>query len=394
VENLKVIVVGAGIGGLSSAIALRRAGYEVEIYDRVRELRPAGAAISIWSNGVKVLNALGLSLKISKCGGQMNRVAYYNAQGEQLTEFSLRPLIDSVGERPYPVARADLQRMLLDAVGEATVQLGARCVAVEQDEHSATAIFEDGSTATGDVVVAADGTHSCIRDYVVGYPVERQYVGYVNWNGLVAATSDLAPEDCWVTYVGEGKRASLMPVGCDLNGEQDKRFYYFFDVPLPKGTVSEPARYQAELAQHFKGWAEPVQTLIQRIDPLRTARVEIHDILPLQTLVRGRVALLGDAAHATAPDLGQGGCQAMEDSVVLANLLKTTNISVEDALKRYETARRDRVADVVSRARKRSDVTHGKDPAKTEKWYAELKQEDGSSIINAIARTILAGPLG
>jgi FAD-dependent urate hydroxylase len=121
--------------------------------------------------------------------------------------------------------------------------------------------------------------------------------------------------------------------------------------------------------------------------------VEIHDIEPLQTLVRGRVALVGDAGHSTAPDLGQGGCQAMEDALVLTTYLQTTNISVEDALQRYEAARRDRVADVITRARKRSNMTHGKEPEQTQQWYEELKHEDGTTIMDAISKTILAGPL-
>lgn len=384
-DNLKVVIIGAGMGGLATGIALRKAGYEVEIYDRVSELRPAGAGISLWSNGVKVLNSLGLGKEIASIGGQMDRVAYYSNTGEKLTDFSVQPLVDQVGQRPYPVARTDLQGMLLQVFGAENVQLNCKCVAVEQEAHRVTAIFEDGRKATGDVLVAADGTHSMTRSYVLGHAVERRYVGYVNWNGLVPASDDLAPKNSWNVYVGEHKRASMMPVGGD-------RFYFFFDVPLPKGTVSKPD-YREELASFFKGWALPVQTLIQRLDPLKTNRVEIHDIEPLQTLVRGRVALLGDAAHSTAPDLGQGGCQAMEDALVLSTYLQTTNISVEDALKRYEAARKDRVADVVTRARKRSNMTHGKEPEKTQQWYEELKHEDGTNILNAISKTILAGPL-
>ncbi|MCS6813594.1 MAG: FAD-dependent urate hydroxylase HpxO, partial [Cyanobacteria bacterium] len=316
----------------------------------------------------------------------MDSMAYYSHHGEKLTAFSLDPLVQRVGQRPYPVARTDLQHLLLEACGVDRVRLNAKCVGVEQDDRSATAIFEDGSRATGDVIVAADGTHSLLRQYVVGEPVERQYVGYVNWNGLVPVSDALAPKHCWTIYVGDYKRVSMMPVAGD-------RFYFFFDVPLPKGTVSKPEHYRQELMGYFEGWAEPVQALIQTLDPQKTNRVEIHDIKPLQTLVRGRVALLGDAAHGTAPDLGQGGCQAMEDALELANYLVTTTISVEDALKRYEEARRDRVADVITRARKRSDMTHGKDPAKTQQWYDELRHEDGTNIINAICKTILAGPL-
>lgn len=386
-ENLKAIVIGAGMGGLTAGIALKRAGYTVEIYDRVRELRPAGAGISLWSNGVKVMNSLGLGQEIAAIGGQMDRMAYLSKTGEPLTDFSLSPLVQQVGQRPYPVSRTDLQTMLLEAFGTDAVQLNSKCVKVDQDADSVTAYFEDGRTTTGDVLVAADGTHSLTRAYVLGHPVERRYVGYVNWNGLVPISPDLAPATSWVIYVGDGKRASLMPVG-------GGNFYFFLDVPLPANGESDRAQYREELLHHFEGWAAPVQTLIQRLDPMKTNRVAIHDVEPLPKLVKGRVALIGDAGHSTAPDVGQGGCQAMEDGYVLATFLKTTNLSVDDALKRYEAARLERVGNVILQARKRSDVTHGKDLAKTQAWYEELRSEDGTAIMGAIARTILGGPLG
>jgi FAD-dependent urate hydroxylase len=292
-----------------------------------------------------------------------------------------------VGQRPYPVARTDLQQLLLDALGASAVHLDSECVAVEQDERSATAIFADGRRVTGDLVVGADGTHSVTRRFVLGQSVARQYVGYVNFNGLVPASDELGPRNTWVTYVGEHKRVSMMPVG-------GGRLYYFFDVPLPQGAPALSPDLRQELRQHFSDWAEPVQSLIQRLDPARASRIEIFDLEPLPRLVLGRVALLGDAGHNTAPDLGQGGCQALEDAWVLANQLLTTNIGVPDALQRYEAARLTRTRDIILKARKRSNVTHGIEPERTRAWYAELAQEDGSSILGAIASTILGGPLG
>ncbi|MEM6349391.1 MAG: FAD-dependent urate hydroxylase HpxO [Cyanobacteria bacterium P01_D01_bin.14] len=386
-EGLKVIVVGAGMGGLTTALAMQQAGYAVEVYDRVRALRPAGAGISLWSNGVKVLNRLGLGPQISAIGGPMESMAYYNKTGQCLTQFSLLPLIEQVGQAPYPVARTDLQKMLLQAVGPERVTLNKRCVAVEQTEAAATAIFEDGSRTTGDLVVGADGTHSVIRAHVLGHATERQYVGYVNWNGLVPVSEDLAPANSWDLYVADGQRASLMPVGGD-------RFYFFLDVPLAKDADTAGKGHRQTLTQHFEGWAAPVQRLIERLDEAQTNRVEIHDVEPLSHLVRGRVALVGDAAHSTAPDLGQGGCQAIEDAWVLATLLLTTNMGVEDALARYEARRLERVSQIVRKARKRAGMTHGKDPVKTQQWYDELAREDGTTIMGAIAKIILAGPMG
>ena len=385
-EHLNVIIIGAGMGGLTTGIALQQAGYDVEIYDRVRELRPAGAAISLWSNGVKVLNHLGLGTAIARVGGKMDAMSYYRSNGEPLTSFSLQPLIDQVGQRPYPVTRTELQQLLLQAIAPGTVRLGTKCIGVEQNEKSVTAIFENGDRATGDILIAADGTHSELRNYVMGRRIKRQYVGYVNWNGLVGMSDDLAPKTSWDMYVGHHQRASFMPVGGD-------RFYFFLDVPMPQGSLGSPETHRDDLTIAFKGWADPVQRLIQRLDPTTTTRVEIHDTEPLTTLVRGRVALIGDAAHSMAPDLGQGGCQALEDSWVLANYLRTTTLGVEDALQRYNIARCDRVANIVDRARERSDITHGKDPVQTQAWYDELKQEDGTTIMGAIARTVLGGPL-
>lgn len=384
-QNLKVIIIGAGIGGLTAGIALRQAGYEVEVYDRVKEMRPVGAGISLWSNGVKVLNRLGLGEKIAAIGGRMDRMEYRTLRGDLLNEIDLLPLVAEVGQRPYPVARRDLQNLLMAAFpGE--VKLNHECVGVEETEQGVTAIFANGHTATGDLLVAADGVRSMLRQYVLGKAVEPQYGGYINWNGLVAADEALAPANTWVIYVGEHKRASLMPVAGD-------RFYFFFDVPLPKGTPATPETYQAELKQHFQGWAKPVQTLIERINPFETARPEIHDVGPLDRFVRGRVALLGDAAHATCPDLGQGGCQAMEDGLVLTNYLMTTNFGLEYALQRYELERKQRANPVVEKARKRAEQIHGKDPVITQQWYDQLATEKPTDVTSAIAKIILAGPL-
>ncbi|WP_448597966.1 FAD-dependent urate hydroxylase HpxO [Thermoleptolyngbya sp.] len=384
-QNLKAIVIGAGIGGLTAGIALRQAGYEVEVYDRVKEMRPVGAGISVWSNGVKVLNRLGLGDRMASIGGIMNRMQYHTKAGELLNHIELAPLIHKVGQRPYPVARRDLQKMLMEAF-PGDIHLDCRCIGVEEDDHGVTVQFANGREARGDFLVAADGIRSVLRSYVLGREVEPQYVGYVNWNGLVPADADLAPPESWVIYVGEHKRASMMPVASD-------RLYFFLDVPLPKGTPADPANYRDELKAHFAGWADPVQRLIDRFDPYTVARPEIHDVGPIDRYVRGRVALLGDAAHATCPDLGQGGCQAMEDALVLANYLLTTNISIEYALKRYESERMARANAVVEKARKRAEQIHGKDPAVTQQWYRQLATEKPTDVTDAISKVILAGPL-
>jgi FAD-dependent urate hydroxylase len=265
------------------------------------------------------------------------------------------------------------------------VRLKSKCIGVEEDETGVTAIFEDGYRATGDVLIAADGVHSILREYVAGKPITPRYADYVNWNGLVEASPELGDANTWAIYVGEGKRASMMPVGSD-------RYYYFFGAPMEKGTTVEPAKRREELAAIFAGWPEKVGELIDRLDPLQTNRLEIHDLDPLPCMTRGRVALLGDAAHASTPTLGQGGCQAMEDAEILCRYLITTNIGVQYALKRYEEERKERAENLVLKARKRADTIYGKDPEITRQWYTSLRGEPESEVIDALARTILAGP--
>jgi FAD-dependent urate hydroxylase len=383
--NLKIAIVGAGIGGLTAGIALRRMGYAVEIYDKASQLRPAGAGISLWSNGVKVMNWLGLGDAMASIGGHMERMEYRSHDDKLLSHVDLNPLIEKVGQRPYPVSRTDLQRILLDAFGEENVRLKSKCIGIEQDANSVTVTFEDGHQTTADVLIAADGVHSILRTYVNGSEVAPRYADYVNWNGLVPASPDISPNDVWGIYVGEGKRASMMPIGGD-------RFYFFFGAPMPKGTVVEPCDRQAELANLFAGWAAPVQNLIKQLNPLETNRLEISDLDPLTHIVRDRVVLLGDSAHASTPTLGQGGCQAMEDAEILCRYLITTNLSVADALKRYEGDRKERTNSLVLKARKRADTIYGKDPQATQQWYESLEEEDEKDVVDALAKVILGGP--
>jgi len=384
---MEIAIIGAGMGGLTTGIALKKFGHRVTIYEQAEQILPVGAAISLWSNGVKCLNYLGLTEQVAKLGGQMNDLAYIDGlNGEVMTQFSLAPLIEEVGQRPYPVSRAELQNMLMDAFGRQDIQLGKRMVSIEDKGQHVEIGFQDGSTVSAALLIGADGTHSMTRQYVLGKQVERRYAGYVNWNGLVEISEDLAPAQQWTTFVGEGKRASLMPVA-------EHRFYFFFDVPLPAGLENQRSEYKTLLKQYFSGWCPQVQRLIDSIDEQKTNRVEIHDIEPFTQFYKGRVVILGDAAHSTTPDIGQGGCQAMEDAVYLARALQINTLGLEDALIRYQNKRNERANELLLRARKRCDVTHMKDEQITKDWYADLRKEQGPHIMKGIISNIVGNPL-
>ncbi len=383
---MKAIIIGAGIGGMSAAAALKQNGIECEIYEAVKEMKPVGAALSIWSNGVKCMNHLGMGKIMDDLGGPMHYMSYQNGlTGEAMTQFSLAPLVEQVGERPCPVSRADMQRRMIEWWGADQIGFGKRLAEILQSESGVTAKFTDGTQATGDFLIAADGTHSIAREHVLGHATERRYAGYVNWNGLVDIDTAIAPDNQWTTFVGEGKRVSIMPIA-------GNRFYFFFDVPLTKGLNEDRTTVKADLKNYFSGWCAPVQTLIDAIDPDTTNRIEIHDIEPFSPLVKGKVALLGDAGHSTTPDIGQGACAALEDSVVLGQSF-TKGLTIEETLELYQEHLVGRVKDLVLKARKRCDVTHGKHPEKTQDWYEELTGETGENIIQGLATTIMGAPI-
>lgn len=384
---MDITIIGAGMAGLTTGIALKKFGHQVTIYEQAEQILPVGAAISLWSNGVKCLNYLGLTEQVEKLGGKMDHLAYIDGlTGDVMTQFSLFPLIEEVGQRPYPVSRADLQNMLMDEFGRENIHLGKKMVSFSEQDDQVITRFADGSEVLANLLVGADGTHSLTRAYVLGEQVERRYAGYVNWNGLVDISEEFAAADQWTTFVGEGKRVSLMPVA-------DNRFYFFFDVPLAAGLENDRTQYKALFKEYFKGWCEPVQKLIDAVDAKKTNRVEIHDIEPFADFHKGRVVIVGDAAHSTTPDIGQGGCQAMEDAIYLARSLQINTLGLQDSLRRYQNKRNERANELVLRARKRCDVTHMKDESVTREWYAELRKEQGNHIMKGIISNIVGNPL-
>ncbi|MEV7691721.1 FAD-dependent urate hydroxylase HpxO [Microbacterium sp. NPDC089189] len=385
---MRIVIIGAGIGGTSAAIALQRLGHDVHVYDQIRENRPVGAALSLWPNGVKVLNWLGLADQVERLGGRMEQMEYADGlTGDTMCRFSLDPVTTQTGQRPYPVARADLQGLLMDTVGADRIHLGMKMTGLAESDDTVTVTFANGESTTADLVIGADGARSATRDYVLGTVTERSYSGYTNYNGLVPIDTRIAPADQWTTYVGEGKRVSVMPVS-------DGRFYFFFDVPQPSGVPYDRADGVTPLREAFAGWAPGVEALIDAIDPETSLnRVEIWDVDPFHTWTRGRVMLLGDSAHNTAPDIGQGACSALEDSFVLGLIFATTTLGVPDALRRYEAARTQRAADLVLRARKRAAETHGFDPEVTQAWYDGLRAETGENVIRGIVGNIVDSPV-
>jgi FAD-dependent urate hydroxylase len=385
VGRLKVVIVGAGIGGLSAHLAFARAGFEVAHYERRSELGPAGAGIVIWPDGVKVLRALGLGERLAAIGNRPDALEVRGPDGRPLSELPLGEIWERSGAPGYVVSRTDLQDLLLDAVGPERLRMGARCTGLEQSDSEAMVRFDEGLEARGDIAIGADGIHSAVRSVVVP-GVEPSYAGIASWVGIVP-NDGLNPVNIVVEYLGEGKLCGLLPLS-------NNRLYFHFSAAWDR-EQARPARGWAEVLERmFAGWHAQVSAVLRCLEGREPIYLEICDIPHLDRWSAGRVTLLGDAAHATTPTVGQGACQALEDVAVLVRCLESEAADVVGALGRYESERKRRAEEIVALSRRGVERLHARDESVYGETYRAIHASSAHRTAMTIEGWLARGPNG
>lgn len=335
---MRCLVVGAGIGGVTLALALRRAGFETVVYERAPAPREVGAGIVLWGNAIAVLRSLGVAEAVLAAAGPMGEGELRAADGRVLSRQRVALWDRALGETSATLHRAELLEILLAALPGAPVRFGHECVEVVPGPERVALRFANGVRDEGDVVIGADGIHSAVRRALVDEPPPR-YAGYTCWRAVVSVPETLVPEGYVCETWGRGRRFGWLRLARG-------RVYWFATVDAPAGGHdASPGAALEELARGFAGWWGPIPALIAATEPERLLRNDILDRPPRQGLGRGRVTLLGDAAHPTTPNIGQGACLAIEDAAVLARELGRG--AAEAALRRYEELRRARTAEIV-----------------------------------------------
>jgi 2-polyprenyl-6-methoxyphenol hydroxylase-like FAD-dependent oxidoreductase len=337
---VKALVVGGGIGGLAAGIALRRAGVEVELFERAPAIREVGAGISLWPNAIRVLDALGVGGRVRAAGTLQMEGAVRDPRGRPLIEVSLRELERRSGGPTVMLHRSDLIEALRAEFGPRGLHLGAELTGLEPLGPRVRARFAGRGEAEGDLLVGADGLRSAVRAQV--FPAARAvYAGYTCLRGVVR----LAPQPalCGESW-GPGARFGLVPLG-------DGRWYWWATWNAPEGALLAPHERKERALSTFRGWHAPIEQLIGATPAEEILHDDLRELAGLAGWVRGRVALLGDAAHAMTPNLGQGACQALEDALVLAGCLERER-AVEDALERYARLRRPRAESALRDSRR------------------------------------------
>ena len=335
------VVIGAGIAGLATAVALQRRGHDVTILES-RSDTTSGAGISIWPNALAALDHIGLGDAVREAGGRVTAGALRWRNGTWLRHPSKERIVKALGEPLVVIRRSALNDVLAGALASGTLQTGVTVKEIGLTSDGVRITLSDSTTRQAAAVIGADGTHSVVARYLNG-PLRNRYVGYTAWRGI--ADSALDPELAGET-LGAGIECGHVPLGPDHT-------YWFATERAPEGRVA-PEGELAYLQTKFASWAEPFPALLAATDPDVVLHNDLYDRDEAQVWSKGPIVLVGDAAHAMRPHLGQGGCQGLEDAAILAGFVDQTD-DLAMAFARCATFRRPRV-----RALVRESATIGK----------------------------------
>jgi salicylate hydroxylase len=340
-----VVVVGGGIGGLFAANALIAHGLQVSVYEQAPSLGEVGAGVFLTPNSVRQLQRAGLGPAVEQRGARVGTESrYFRHDGTPIAPVQVT---DSSGwNATFGMHRADLVEMLAAALPGEVVHTGHRCSGFEQSDNVARVSFSNGAVVEGDVVIAADGIHSELRQHVTP-PSRPVFHGSVAYRGVIA--HQRIPHwstDSWLMWLGKGRHFLTFPV------RAGELINYVGFVPADqemKESWSAPGDPDV-LRREFAGWDPRIGSLLSQVEA--TFRWTLYDREPLPTWTQGRLTLLGDAAHPMLPHLGQGANQSIEDGMALATILAHANqATAPAALLAYENLRRERVAQVQRGAR-------------------------------------------
>ena len=334
---LRILVVGAGVGGISVARGLLRDGHHVTVFEQRPDARAGGGAVTIWPNGATVLEQLGVDM--DGAGQLLSTVRVVTSAGRPLVALDLTAIVDRLGASVRMVPRRVLLERLLAGFPTDHIQYDRRVAKVASTPDGVRVEFANGSVVEGDLLIGADGLHSKIRDVVGARDAEP--TGWCSWQGL-ATLPYVADKHVALLAIGEHGNLGLWPAGgTDVQ--------WWFDLPWSDGFI-RPERPIDVIREHFTGWCDPVDEVLAMLtdDDLADSPYP-HFRHPIPGPGQGPLTLLGDAAHTMPPTLAQGTNQALLDTMVLCKALSDsgkTNGDLSKALRWYETTRRRSVSAV------------------------------------------------
>jgi len=339
---MKAAIIGAGIGGLSTAIALQQAGIDFEILEAAPELKPVGAGIVMASNAMQVFQRLGIEKKIIKAGLEIVNAYGVDQDFKLISGLRVKEKIASrYGVGSYAVHRSRLQQALLEEIDAKKIHLNKKLTTLSQSNQKVKISFEDGVSTEADLVIGADGIKSAVRKNIFE-KMPLRYSGQTCWRGMtkfnLPADKQFNSYEMWGKQ--KGLRFGFVPIAPD-------EVYYFTTFFTDANGKDDPGQVKESLLRNYSSFGSLATQIIESTPKENIIRSDIFDLKPIPKWWNGRVALLGDAAHATTPNLGQGGCQAVEDAYVIAKCLKEHS-SIEKAFEKYQNTRYEKALHVVN----------------------------------------------
>jgi 2-polyprenyl-6-methoxyphenol hydroxylase-like FAD-dependent oxidoreductase len=348
VSRRRALIAGGGLGGLTAAVALHQRGWKVCVFEQAPTLEPVGAGISLWPNALRALDVIGAGEPARAHATLSGPSGIRTPDGTWLARSDVGAAVRKrFGDPLVLLHRAELAELLVSQLPFGSVQAATRVLGVHigGDSTPATLITQHGESEA-DLIVAADGIRSVLRGFLYPQHPGPSYAGYTAWRMVVPAPAGI--ETGFESWGTEGRRFAVVP----LDG---RRLYCYATATAPFGR--HPRDVRADLERRFGDWHDPIPQIIAALKPGQLLHQDVEELAtPLPTFHRGRVALLGDAAHAITPDLGQGGGMAIEDAVVLADVLGEDR-PVLPALDEYTRRRLPRTTAVAKRSRRAGRMT-------------------------------------
>lgn len=343
---MNITIIGGGIAGLTTAIALQQLGIPYTLFESAPEIKAVGAGIVLAANAMQGLQKLGIADTIIEAGRVLDAFTIYDDKGRVITHTDCKALNEQYGINNFTIHRAALHHLLYTQLDSSRVVLNKRAISATQNNTGVTVIFSDGTTHQTDYLVVADGVHSRIRQQLVPSSTPR-YAGYTCWRAVVS-NSNLQLAETTETWGTRG-RFGVAPLA-------HNKIYWFACLSGPANNSTFQQYTTDDLLQHFGSFHHPIPELIKATTNEQLLWNDIVDIKPISNYAFDRILLIGDAAHATTPNMGQGACQAIEDAVVLQQEL--TRHPAATAFKAYEKRRLQRTHYVINQSRLFGQIAH------------------------------------
>jgi FAD-dependent urate hydroxylase len=335
---VRVLIIGAGIGGLAAARALSADGHQVTVFEQAPGLRAGGAAVTLWSNGTGILGELGVLL--DGAGAPIDVLETRDRHGRLLLRVDVAQAAARYGHPHICLPRRRLLERLAGSLPSGVISFSRACTGVGQDRAGVHAEFADGTTARGDLLIGADGRGSAVRDQIWGSD-PAELTGWATWQGVSPIPASITSSHRSVLFTGRAGSCGLMPAG-------DGLLQWWFDQRWTPA-AAPPASPVAALREHFRGWAAPVRDVLAAITDGETGFFPHYRHAVPRAWGAGRITVIGDAAHSMPPTRAQGANQALEDAWAMAGALRTPD-DVPAALRAFERARAPKASRVARQA--------------------------------------------